>query len=118
MNSSRLTRWLVYLLIGATIVAVLWSYSSAPAPQNDIPISRLAQEIQANEVAELRVSGDGREVTVIYQDSQRTPSLAAISEVSSIEALLATYGVTSASYADNLPVVVYEQPSQLSLIHI
>ena len=112
MNSTRLTRWLVYLLIGATIVAVLWSYSSSPAPQNNIPISRLAQEIQANAVAELQVSDDGREVTVIYQDTQRAPSLAAISEVSSIEELLATYGVTSASYADNLPVVVYEQPSQ------
>ena len=112
MNSTRLTRWLVYLLIGAAVVAVLWSYSSAPTPQNDIPISRLAQEIQANEVAELRVSGDGREVTVIYLDSQRPKSLAAISDVSSIEELLATYGVTSASYADSRPVVVYEQPSQ------
>jgi len=112
MNSTRLTRWLVYLLIGAAIVAVLWSYSSAPAPQNEIPISLLAQQIQANEVAELRVSGDGREVTVVYVDSQRTPSVAAVSDVSSIEELLATYGVDSENYADNRPVVIYQQPSQ------
>ncbi len=112
MNSTRLTRWLVYLLIGAAIVAVLWSYSSAPAPQNEVPISLLAQQIQANEVAELRVSGDSREVTIIYVDSQRTPSVAAVSDVSSIEELLATYGVDSSNYADNRPVVIYQQPSQ------
>ncbi|HOU40491.1 MAG TPA: ATP-dependent zinc metalloprotease FtsH [Promineifilum sp.] len=112
MNSTRLTRWLVYLLIGAAIVAVLWSYSSAPTPQNEIPISLLAQEIQANEVAEMRVSGDGREVTVVYVDSQRAPTLAAISDVSSIEEVLATYGVGSSNYADSRPVVIYEQPSQ------
>jgi hypothetical protein len=66
MNSTRLTRWLVYLLIGAAMAAVLWSYSSAPATQNDIPISRLAQEIRSDEVAELIVSSSGREVTVVY----------------------------------------------------
>ncbi len=112
MNSTRLTRWLVYLLIGAAIVAVLWSFSSTPAPQNEIPISLLAQQIQANEIAELRVSGDGREVTVIYVDSQRASSVAAVSDVSSIEELLATYGVDSSNYTDNRPVVIYQQPSQ------
>ncbi len=122
MNSTRLTRWLVYLLIGSAIVAILWSYSSAPTPQSEIPISLLAQKIQANEVAELRVAGDGREVTVVYVDSQRTPSRAAISDVSSIEELLATYGVDSSNYTDSRPVVIYEQPSQwggiLSLLSI
>jgi len=112
MNSSRLTRWLVYLLIGAAVVAVMWSYSSTPQTRNDIAISSLAQEIQANEVSELRVSGSGREVTVVYSDPQRAPARASISDVSSVEELLATYGVTSQSYADSRPVVVYEQPSQ------
>ena len=70
MNSTRLTRWLVYLLIGAAVVAVMWSYSSTPQTQSDIAISRLAQAIQADEVSELRVSGNGREVTVVYRDAQ------------------------------------------------
>ena len=112
MNSTRLTRWLVYLLIGAAVVAVMWSYSSTPQTQSDIAISRLAQAIQADEVSELRVSGNGREVTVVYRDAQSAPARASISDVSSVEELLATYGVTSESYADNLPVVIYEQPSQ------
>jgi len=112
MNSSRLTRWLVYLLIGAAVAAVLWSYSSTPTAQNDIPISRLAQEISANEVAELLVASSGREVTVIYAANGRTPSRASISSTSSIEEVLATYGIDSSDYADNQPVITYERPSQ------
>jgi len=112
MNSTRLTRWLVYLLIGAAIAAVMWSYSSAPTAQNDIPISRLAQEIKSDEVAELIVSNTGREVTVIYDQSSRQPSRASISGVSSIEEVLATYGVGSETYGDGKPVITYERPSQ------
>lgn len=112
MNSTRLTRWLVYLLIGAAVAAVLWSYSSAPAAQNDIPISRLAQEIHSDEVAELIVSSNGREVTVVYEDKNRQPTRASISDVSSIEEVLAAYGIQSESYSDGKPVIVYERPSQ------
>src|SRR5690606_38992095 len=112
MNSTRLTRWLVYLLIGAAVAAVLWSYSSAPAAQNDIPISRLAQEIEDNEVSELLVSGNGREVTVIYEGNNRQPARASISSVSSIEEVLAAYGITSENYADDKPIITYERPSQ------
>ncbi|MCA9865170.1 MAG: ATP-dependent zinc metalloprotease FtsH [Anaerolineales bacterium] len=112
MNSTRLTRWLVYLLIGAAIAAVLWSYSSAPATQNDIPISRLAQEIASDDVAQLIVSSNGREVTVVYVDQNRQPARASMSDVSSIEEVLAAYGIASESYADGKPIITYERPSQ------
>ncbi len=114
MNSTRLTRWLVYLLIGAAIAAVMWSYSSAPSVQNDIPISRVAQEVKAGEVAELIVSSSGDEVIVKYSQSNRPPSRASISSVSSIEELLATYGVGSEAYEDGKPIITYERPSQWS----
>lgn len=112
MNSTRLTRWLVYLLIGAAIAAVLWSYSSAPATQNDIPISRLAQEIASDDVAQLIVSSNGREVTVVYVDQNRQPARASMSDESSIEEVLAAYGIASESYADGKPIITYERPSQ------
>ncbi len=112
MNSTRLTRWLVYLLIGAAVAAVLWSYGSAPAAQSEIPISQLAQDIRSDEVSELIVSSNGREVTVIYVNSNRQPARASISDVSSLEELLATYGITSQDYADGRPVITYELPSQ------
>jgi len=114
MNSTRLTRWLVYLLIGAAIVAVLWSYSSAPAAQNEIPISKLAQEIRSDEVAQLIVSSTGNEVTVIYEKPNRPSTRAGISEASSIEDLLATYGVSNDIFADGKPAITYERPSQWS----
>ena len=122
MNSTRLTRWLIYLLIGAAIAAVMWSYSSAPATQNDIPISRLAQEISSNDVAQLVVSSGGRDVTVVYVDQNRPPTRASISGVSSIEEVLAAYGIASESYTDGKPIITYERPSQwgglLSLVGI
>ena len=112
MNSTRLTRWLVYLLIGAAVAAVLWSYSSAPAAQNDIPISRLAQEIKSDEVSELIVSSNGREVTVVYENRNQQPTRASISDVSSLEEVLAAYGISSDSYSDDKPIITYERPSQ------
>lgn len=112
MNSTRLTRWLVYLLIGAAVAAVLWSYSSAPAAQNDIPISRLAQEIKSDEVSELIVSSNGREVTVVYENRNQQPTRASISDVSSLEEVLAAYGISSDSYEDDKPIITYERPSQ------
>ena len=66
----------ISVVFGAAVAAVLWSYSSAPTAQNDIPISRLAQEIQSDEVGELLVSSSGQEVTVIYDDNNRQPSRA------------------------------------------
>jgi len=72
----------------------------------------LAQDIQANNVAELIVSSDGREVTVVYENKNRQPARASISDVSSIEELLIAYGISSDSYADDKPIITYERPSQ------
>lgn len=114
MNSTRLTRWLVYLLIGAALVAVLWSYSSAPAAQSEIPISQLAQEIKANEVAKLNVSSAGNEVTVIYDNTNRPSTRAVIRGSSSLEETLATYGVDSEQLSDGNLTINYSLPSQWS----
>lgn len=112
MNSTRLTRWLIYLLVGVAIFAVFWSYSSSPTPQDQISISQLAQQIRNEEVADLTVSGNGREVYVTYNDSGRTAARSDISNVSSIEEVLSNYGITAEDYADNNPVITYERPSQ------
>jgi cell division protease FtsH len=113
MNTTKLTRLFVYLLIGAALVAVMWSFSSTPSVQNDIPISQLAQQIQNNEVAELEVDSSGREVTVTYENG-RQASRTNISNVSSLEEQLAAYGVTSETFADGNPTIIYQRPSQWS----
>lgn len=112
MNSARLTRWFVYLLIGTAVVAIIWSYNSATPNVDTISISQLAQEVRENEVEELQVAGDGREVTIVYFDSGRDSAQTQISGVSSIEELLSNYGVTETDYGDGSPTITYTAPSR------
>jgi cell division protease FtsH len=80
----------------------------------------MVTEIKAGDVKEISVAGDGREVTVLYQDNNRQPSKTQISGTSSIQEELALLGVTN----DQLQQIeiVNEQPSQwvgwLSIIGI
>lgn len=112
MNSMRITRWFVYLLIGVAIAAILWGYSSTGSNPEELAISNLAQQIKDGEVAELGVSGDGREVTVSYKDQKRLPALAMISSTSSLEEILATYGISEHIFGEGNTVIIYEAPSQ------
>jgi cell division protease FtsH len=113
VNSTRITRLFVYLLIFVAIAAILWSYNSASPPRAEIAISELAQQVQAGEVADLQVAGNGREVTVVYQDSERESTRSLISGVSSLEEILATYGVTGSSLAETQTLITYKKPSEV-----
>ncbi len=112
MNSPKTTRWFVYLLVGVVIIAMIWSYSTTPTIGNEISISQLAQDIRENKVSEIRVDGDGRKLTIIYDDPN-TPTVSQISNVSSVEETLDKYGITSEDYGDGRPTIVYVEPSQL-----
>ncbi len=112
MNSTRLTRWFVYLLIIVAIGAILWGYNSSGTAVEELAISDLAQQVKRGDVAELQVSGDGREVTVVYHSPERPSARTQISSVSSLEEVLATYGVSESDYASNDLVINYEAPSQ------
>ncbi len=110
-NSTRVSRLLVYILIAVAAVAIIWSLNLRSEPQEYLSISELARQIKDNEVSELIVSGDGRNVIVDYLDANRTQMQSQISDVSSLEELLSSYGITEADYADGEPVITYEQPS-------
>jgi cell division protease FtsH len=112
VNSSKLTRWFVYLLIIVAIGAILWGYNSSGTPVEELAISELAQQVKEGQVAELQVSGDGREVSVHYRSSARPDARTQISGVSSLEEVLATYGVAEEDFAEHDLVVSYETPSQ------
>ena len=120
MNSTKVTRYFVYLLIFVAIAAIIWSYTSSAPPETEISLSKMVTEIKAGDVKEISVAGDGREVTVLYQDNNRQPSKTQISGTSSIQEELALLGVTN----DQLQQIeiVNEQPSQwvgwLSIIGI
>ena len=112
MNTNRITRWFIYLLIVLAIVAILWSYNSAGEIAEELAISELAQQIKNGEIAELEVAGDGREVNVHYIDSQREDARTQISSVSSLEEVLAAYGVTEQDYRNGNTVIIYQAPSR------
>ncbi|MCA9981652.1 MAG: ATP-dependent metallopeptidase FtsH/Yme1/Tma family protein, partial [Anaerolineales bacterium] len=110
MNSTRLARWFIYGLLIVAASAILWSIvNNTPAPST-IPISQLAQEIKNGEISELRISEDDREVTAFYKNGDPSTK-AQISGASSLEEVLATYGVTSEQLEANQVVMVYEAPS-------
>jgi cell division protease FtsH len=114
VNTAKITRYFIYILIGVAIVAILWSYNSAGEQPDELAISELAQQIKDGDVAELRVSGDGGEVTVVYRDENRLPAETLVSNVSSLEEVLATYGITEQFFGvgDNQTTVIYDPPSQ------
>jgi cell division protease FtsH len=112
MNSSRITRSIFLLLMMAALLTIFWTYASTPVDADQIPISQLAQEIEQNEVAEINVSSNGQEITAVYAAEERPPARAHISGVSSVEEVLAAYGISSAAYEDGKPVITYEPQSQ------
>ena len=110
-DTTKFTRLAIYLLIAVAVIAVIWNLNSSEPPLDSLAISELAQQIKENEISDLMVSGDGRDIAVEYKESNRSPVESQISGVSSLEEVLSTYGVTEADYADGQPVITYEQPS-------
>ncbi len=69
-NPSKITRWLTLVLLGVASLALIYSFGSTTVEDAMIPVSQLAQEVEANEVAELQVTGDGQQVDIVYQDRE------------------------------------------------
>lgn len=111
MNSTNITRWFIIILLVVAAFAILWSVNSASTTSRDIGITELAQDVKNGEVSEIRVAEDGRDITVIYKSSQQPQAHSQISGVSSIEEILAAYGVTAATYTEQNTTVTYEPPS-------
>lgn len=111
MNSTKMTRWFVSLLIGVAILAIVWSYSVSTTPTSQISISQLARQIQENEIDEILVDGDGRTVHITYLDGETQPATSQISGVSALEEVLASYGINEEDYRDGRPNISYETAS-------
>jgi cell division protease FtsH len=107
-----MSRWIVYLLIGVALLAFLWTFTANSAQKPELSISELAQQIKANEIEEIVVAGNGRTITITYADAAQGTAEASISDVSSLEEVLAAYGINQSDYADGQPAITYESPSQ------
>ncbi|MDJ0757122.1 MAG: ATP-dependent zinc metalloprotease FtsH [Ardenticatenaceae bacterium] len=111
MNSSNVTRILIYGLIGVAAAAILWSVLSGGGASTSLPISALAEQVKSGVVSELEVSSDGREVIVTYKDNSRQQARSQLSGVSSLEEVLGVYGVSGETYVNTGVDVIYDQPS-------
>ena len=94
MDSSKLRNGFVYLLILVAIVAILWSYRSQSPQTEELAISELAAKIKADEVEEITVDDDGREMTVELKNG--TTILSQKEASATLEEVLAVYGVEPA----------------------
>ncbi|MFN2190399.1 MAG: ATP-dependent zinc metalloprotease FtsH, partial [Candidatus Promineifilaceae bacterium] len=112
MNTTRITRWFVYILIAVAIIAILWSYTSSGPDVEDVAVSTLAQQIKDGQIDELLVSGDGRQVEIKYENENRPNAQTQISDVTSLEELLAAYGVSDSQLSSENVTIQYEPPSQ------
>lgn len=113
MNSTRVTRGFVYFLIFIAIIAILWSYNSAAPDETELSISELATQIRAGEVAELQVSGNGRETTVVYHDRQQAAGQVQLGGNASLLEELSFLGVTTSDYEEFDVRIINEKPSEL-----
>lgn len=113
MNSTRVTRGFVYFLIFIAIIAILWSYNSAGPAETELSISELAGQITNGEVSELRVSGNGREVTVVYRDNEQSAGVVQLSGNASLMEELNYLGVTNADYRQHNITIRNDKPSEL-----
>ncbi len=111
MNATRFTRWFIYFLIGAAIVAILWGANTPQTTSPEISISQLAQEIRADQVNDIQIAGDGQQITINYVNKDQPTSQSQISGVSSLEEVLSSYGVNQNDYEDGRPTITYERPS-------
>jgi cell division protease FtsH len=112
VNPSSATRWFIYLLIFIAIGAILWNYNSSTPVRDEIPVSRLAQEVKAGSVVEMRVSGNGRSVIVTYREHQRQPARVQIGGTATLEELLTSYGVNESHYGVGKATIYYEKSSE------
>lgn len=94
------------------IIAILWSYTSSGPEVEDLAISELAQQVKDGDVSQIEVAADGREVTVTYKNENNPDARTQISDVTSLEELLATYGVSESHLNNSNTTVQYERPSQ------
>ena len=114
MNSSLIARFLIYGLLAIAVGSIAWSLINSDNSSTSVPISQIAQEIEDGRVQAIQVDASGQSLTIDYKNGTRKRSLK--SSASSLEEVLATYGVTGQQLNDQNVTVTYTQPSFLASI--
>ncbi len=99
---------LIYLLIFVAVVALFFQIVQQPRQPNAIPISKVAQSVQAGQIKS--ISANGTTLTVKYKDGNLTETATKSNRDISVEEVLKNLGVTP----DKISAVdiTYENPTQ------
>lgn len=109
MTSNQwLRNGLIYLLIFVAVVALFFQFFQQPKQPNSVPISKIAQSVQAGQVKKLVATGST--ITAHYKEGALQEVATKASRETSIEETLRNLGVA----ADKIAAVdiVYENPTQ------
>lgn len=109
MTSNQwLRNGLIYLLIFVAVVALFFQFFQQPKQPNSVPISKIAQSVQAGQVKKLVSTGST--ITAHYKEGALQEVATKASRETSVEETLRNLGVA----ADKIAAVdiVYENPTQ------
>jgi cell division protease FtsH len=108
MGSNQwLRNGLIYLLIFVAVVALFFQIVQQPRQPNPVPISKVAQSVQAGQVKS--ISANGTTLSVKYKDGGLTETTSKSSRDISVEETLKNLGVASDKIAS--VDITYEQPT-------
>lgn len=110
MTLSRLIRMLLFGVAAILLVVALWQLNGPTNEQPPQSISTVASRIRAGQIDIITVDSEGKLLTILNSDGSVTESN--ISSSTSLEELLATYGVTPAVYDEFGTTIVYEAPNE------
>ena len=112
MNTINYRRLLLFLLAPLALMLMLWAFNLNASPTSNISVTQLAADIKDGTVEEVLVGGNGSDLTVIYKDESVASSRT--SGVSSLEEILATYGVDQTLLSNGSVIITYQSPSQFT----
>ncbi len=109
MNSNQwLRNGLIYLLILVAVSALFFQVAQQPKQPNAIPISKLAQSVQAGTVKKISVNGNA--LTITYKEGGPQETALKSNRDIGVEETLKNLGVPAEKIAG--VDIVYEQPPQ------
>jgi cell division protease FtsH len=109
MTSNQwLRNGLIYLLILVAVVALFFQFFQQPKQPNSVPISKIAQSVQAGQIK--KIVSNGNTITAYYKEGALQEVAIKANRDASVEETLKNLGVTTdkISQVD----IVYENPTQ------
>jgi cell division protease FtsH len=107
-NQQWLRNGLIYLLIVVAVVALFFQFFQQPKQPNTVPISKIAQSVQAGQIK--KIVSSGQSITAFYKEGALQETAIKASRDTSVEETLKNLGVATEKIA--AVDIVYDNPTQ------